>query len=1064
MQKKVLFSILLCFSFAMAFAQNKIIKGKVFDKATGKGLGNVNVLVNNQKGGTSTKEDGSYSISVGKNGTTLLFSYVNYESQTILIENKTEIDVKLIASTKTEEEVVMIGYGTQKRTNVTGAVAKYDNKNLEETPSARLDQALQGKIAGVQVQNLTSEAGGDVKVQVRGLSSINASAAPLVVVDGHPVPDGLAFVNMADVQSVEVLKDAASASIYGSRAANGVILITTKSGKVNKTRYSLKSSVGVKQAYELYDVMTSSEYTNLLYYEAALRAQDPAWTGATNLITPNERAAYIIENTIRGGQATDWQREVIRTAHTQNLQLSVSGGNNAVKYYLAGGYQKDQGMMTNSEYDRYNVKAKVDIELSKKLSINFNINPSLITRERPATPYTDFVRFQSYLPVYLDENTASFVRAGGVYPNVKAGEFAQARYFNGRFYNGLMPDGSFYTSTVALTPFSTANNTPKSVLETRNINQKDYRVTTGMDINYKISKSLSFKSLGSVYVNYTDGLDFTKSNSSREGDINQGIYTNRLYTDLLNENTLNFSKRFKQHTVDAVVGFTAQKTIQNSSQITGYGYPSDNITTLNTASIKDQNSINTFTNRFSTLLISGLSRISYSYSNKYLVSASIRADGSSLFAPGRQWGYFPSVSLGWVASKEKFLQNADWLNNLKLRASKGTTGNNAIVPFAFLDLLTASNYNYGAGTGTLGVGQAPVLSVLSDPELTWELTNQTNLGLDISILKNKINLTVDAYESKTKRLLLQQGAMAITGSQFTWNNIGRLQNRGIEIALNTNQVRTKNLSWSTTANYSMNRNKLINLGDDSFLQGNGERSEVYRNQVGKPFVEYFGYKTDGVWLSAAQITADTSKGLRSTLSNYFQPGGIKIVDLNGDDTIDVRDRTVLGNPNPDFIFGITNNFTYKAFDLMFLIQGSIGGELVNGDMFYNENRRYNRNFINNRWISPGNPGDGQTPYSTSGIQPLLTDYTVEDASYYALREILVGYTLPKKFTSKAKLNSMRIYFSAQNVFFKSADGYRGVNPESRNKSGIYASPLIDGYQRGAFPINKTYLIGLDLDF
>lgn len=1067
MQKKYLLSILLCLGFVNAFAQSKVIKGKVTNKTTGKAIANVNVLADNQKGGTATKEDGTYSITVSSKSTTLIFSFSSFESQTVVIDNKTEIDVQLAANTKIEDEVVVIGYGTQSRSQVTGAVAKFENKNLEETPSARLDQALQGKIAGVQVQNINSEAGGDVKVQVRGLSSINANAAPLVVVDGHPVPDGLAFVNMADVQSVEVLKDAASASIYGSRGANGVILITTKSGKANKTKYSFKSSTGVKQAYELYDVMTTSEYTNLLYYEAALRAQDPSWTTAPNLITTNERAAYIVENTLRGGEGTDWQREGIRTANTQNIQLAVSGGNSTTKFYISGGYQNDQGMIYNSEYKRYNVKAKVDVNLSKKLSLSFNINPSLITRERPSTNYTNFVRFQSYLPAKLNETTAAFVRAGGVYPNVQSGDFAQAAYFNNRPYSGFMPDGTLFTSTGNLTPFSTTNTTPKWVLETRKNNQSEYRLTNSLDLEYKISKSFSFKSLGSVYINYRDGLDFAKTGSNVLGDINQGIYSNRLYTDLLNENTLSYNKRVNKHSINGVVGFTAQKTSENLSQITAYGFPSDNITTLNTASIKDQDANNTYNTRISTLLISGLSRMSYSFDNKYLVSASIRADGSSLFAPGGnyQWSYFPAVSVGWVASKEKFLQNVNWLNNLKLRASQGATGNNAIVSYAFLDLLTAANYNYGAGNGSLAVGQAPLLTTLSDPRLTWETTNQYNLGVDLSVLKNVINISVDAYQSKTNKLLLRQGALAVTGSQFTWNNIGSLQNRGLEIAINTNQVRKKDMTWSTTANYSMNRNKLLSLGDDKFLTSTGERSEVYRNQVGRPFVEYFGYKTDGVWLSQAQITDAIAKGLRSSIGNtIFVPGGLKIVDVNGDDTIDVRDRVVLGNPNPDFIFGITNNFTYKAFDLMFLVQGSVGGELVNGDVFYNENRRYVRNYTDNRWISPANPGDGKTPYSTVGVAPLITDYAIEDASYYALREVLVGFTLPKTFAAKAKLSSMRVYASAQNLFFKSADSYRGVNPEARNTGGAYSTPLISGYQRGGFPINKTYLIGLDINF
>lgn len=1048
----------------IASAQKKQITGKVTDNASGLPLSGVSILADKGKGGGSTKADGSFSIDVDAGAKTLIFSYVGYAPQTVALDGKEAINITLSQAIASGDEVIVVGYGTQKKSSVTGAVSKYKNDRLEETPVSRLDQALQGKIAGVQIQNVSSEAGADPKVTIRGSSSINAGASPLVVVDGHPVPDGLAFVNMADVESVEVLKDAASAAIYGSRGASGVILITTKSGKSNRPKYNIKYSNGIRKAYELYPMMTTTEYTKLLFDEAALKATDPSVPPLTanQIASTAERGAYIIENSLRGGESTNWQKEAIRTANVQNIQMNVSGGNKDVRYYISGGYQNDQGMMYHSEYERFNIRSKMDAQLGKKIKLSININPSYNKRERPSVNYIDFVRFQSYLPVYLNEDLAAFVRQDPQYADIKAGDYAQARYFNSRVYSGLMPDGSNWVNTSSVSPFNTSNNTPKSVMETRSINSNEYRAISSADLTVNIIPGLDFKTMASAYVNYSNGLDFAKRNSNRAGDINKGVYSSRLFIDLLSENTLNYTKNIDDHSFSVLAGFTSQKTTINQEQTTGLDYPSDNITTLNTALSIDQ--ANTFNTKNQVGLLSYLGRITYGFRDKYLLSASYRADGSSYFAPGNKWGKFPSVSLGWVASKEKFLQNINWLSSLKFRGSYGATGNNRIVDFAFVDLLYAANYSFGAGTGATTIGQVPSRDILSNANITWERTFQYNGGVDISLFRNAISMSLDVYQSKTDQLLLQQSAMAFTGVPQTWNNIGRIKNNGIEFEISSNNIRTKNFKWTTTANISHTENKVLELGGEAFLLNQGERTELYRNKIGDPLIQFLGYKTDGVWLSQAQIDEAKSKGLTSNLSNVFVPGGLKLVDVNGDSKIDVDDRTVIGNPYPDFTWGIHNSFNYKGFDLGFLIQGVQGGSLVNGDANYNETKRYNKNYNQNRWISPMFPGDGKTPYSTNGFNWMLTDYVVEDASYYALREVLFGYTLPANWTKKARLSSMRLYFSAQNLYFHSASGYRGINPEARNDSGPYSTPLVNGYQRGGFPMPRTFLFGVDLNF
>ena len=1068
----------------LTFAQ-KTITGKVTDKNTGEPIEGVNVLTVDKKGGASTKSDGTYSVSVKTNSSTLIFSYVGYNIQTVSIDGNSTINVSLVLSATTNEDVVVIGYGAIKKSSVTGAVSKYKNERLDESPVSRLDQALQGKIAGVQIQNTSSEAGSDPKIQVRGVSSINAGQGPLVVVDGHPVPDGLAFVNMGDVESVEVLKDAASAAIYGSRGASGVILVTTKSGKNDKTKYNLKMSWGSKSPYKVYDIMSTSEYTNLLYQEAALRFSDStAFTqGFTtsqlnnfrnnrgNLATSQEKAAYLLEQGVNGGVQTDWQDAGLRTAQLKNIELNVSGGKGGTKYYISTAYQNDQGMIRNNEYERFNIRSKLDVTLSRKAKLNININPSLITRERPSANFTDFARVQSYLPLTLNAAQVAFIRQNPVNAGVQVGDFGQPRIFNDLPYSGVMPDGSIFTNpaNTAIAISSSLNNSPYSILQTQRITSKDFRILSSADVSYTILPGLVFKSLASVYLTSSKGLDFAKSNSAAAGAVSRGVYTDRIFLDLLNENTFNYVKDFKNHSLNVLAGFTSQKTKIENQQITGLNYQSDNVTSLNTALSIDQNPLATFNGINNIGLNSYLSRVNYSFKSKYLVAASIRADGSSKFAPGKKWGYFPAVSVGWLASKENFLQSVRWIDNLKLRGSYGATGNNNIEDFLFRDQLFAANYPIGAGTGgtgtsSQGLGSSSIIQ--SNPNITWERTFSFNGGLDLSLFKNAITIALDVYQSKTDKLLLRQSALAFTGVPLVINNIGRLQNNGVELEITTNNYRTKNFTWSTSGNIAHTRNKLLQLGNEKQLINIGERQDGYLNIVGGNLIQYFGLKTDGIWLSQADINAALAKGQTSTLSGYFAPGGLKFKDINGDNIIDLNDRTVLGNPYPDFTWGVTNNFNIKALDISFTFQGVQGGKMLNGDAFYNEARKYNRDYTVNRWISPNNPGDGKTPYFTNGYTNAWTqsDYIISDASYFALREVIVGYRLPISKTNKMKINGARLYMSIQNLYYHFASDYIGLNPEARTNTGAYASPLLDGYQRGAFPVNRSILFGVDFNF
>jgi len=1060
---KLLRCLFLLFSFvltASVYAQKKEITGKVTDQVTGEALSGVSIVSGKEKGGTVTKSDGTFTILIGPGIKNLTFSYVGYTAQTIAIEGKTQINVLLASEATTQSEVVVIGYGTQKRSNVSGAVSKYKNERIDEAPVSRLDQALQGKIAGVTVQNISSEAGADPKISIRGISSINAGATPLVVVDGQITPDGLSFINPADVESVEVLKDAASAAIYGSRGSSGVILVTTKKGVADKPRYNFKYTIGQKNAYKRYDIMTTREYVVMLFEEMLNKQSDPTVNQATNTVSTADRAAYLIETELRG-ESTDWQDESLRPGLFQNLQLGVSGGTKGAKYYFSGGYQGDEGMMYKSNYKKINVRAKMDVDLSKRVKMTFNLNPSYATRESPSQNFTNFWRMPGWLPVYHNEATAALARTNPLNAAIKAGDYSHQRHFSNLTYTGTMPDGTTWTGSA--NPGGSAQQNPKSEVDRTDINSHEYRLQSSAELNINILPGLNFKSLASGYLNYTKGLNFSERSANRDGDLNVGVFTNNSNIYLLSENTLNYVKSYGVNDISLLFGVTSERTDINREQTTGLDFPSDDIRTLASAAQLDKS--RTTGTKAVIGLNSFLGRVTYAFKNKYLFSSSLRRDGSSYFGPGNKWGTFPSVSVGWVASKEKFLGNIKWLSNLKFRGSYGATGNNRIVADAWVDLLYGLNYPFGTATGTSNPGLITSSSIIANPDITWERTFQSNIGMDISLFKNKIGITLDVYDSKTEKLLLQQSVMAFTGVPQYWNNLGSLKNTGFELDISSKNIQSKNFKWSTSANLSRNVNQILELGTEAFLLNQGERAEVYRNQVGRPLVEFLGFRTDGVWLSQTQIDEARAKGLTSTLPAIFTPGGLKVVDVNGDNKLDNNDRTVLGNPYPDFIWGLTNNLTFKRFEFSFFLQGSHGGKLINGDPNYNESGRYMRVYNKSRWVSAGFPGDGKTPVSRgTGFNWMLTDYVVEDASYWSLREINFSYTMNPGSISKLGLNGLRFYLSAQNVYFHMAKNYRSLNPEGRFQNGPYGSVLIDGYQRGTFPIPRTFLFGIDINF
>ena len=1063
--------ILICMSTASLFAQVKI-SGTVTDSKKEPLIG-VNIKVADSKNGTITDIDGKYTITVPNKNSVLSFSYIGYRTILQPVGSKSELNISMEEDSKTMDEIVVVAYGTQKKSHLTGAVSSLKNDKLDEIPVSSISQALQGKLAGVQIQNVDPQAGESPLIRVRGMGSISASISPLVVVDGFPIPDGLNSLSMGDVESIEVLKDAASAAMYGSRAAGGVILVTTKSGNVTKPKYQFKMYSGIRTALKLPEMMSTDQYTKLLYNEAALRMKDPAVDGTAatmkyNLITTSEQAAYLIGK-YYSDEPTNWLDEGLRqNGSSQNYQLSASGGDKNIKYFISGNYTSEDGIMKNSNYDKYNLRAKVDLKLSKAVSMGINITPSYSRQEKPVNDLTDYTRYPSWMPVHHNYATAALT-------GKTAGDYAQASDFNGINMSGIGLNGETWDVT-GVSPFNSSNQTPTSIRERTSIVTDDYRLNSNTYLTIDILPGLQFKTSNGVYAQYKEYNKKEQTSASKAGVPNQLTRQTTLHTELLSENTLNYTKKYGDHEIGALAGITIQQTSNKYNQLVGTGFPDEEILSFNYASalIMDSPSINGTTSFYYTeALESFIGRLTYAYKGKYLLSGSVRSDGSSKFSPGHKWGTFPAGSIGWRASEESFLKQYEWLSNLKIRASYGLTGNNNIPQYSDINKLNTSNYVTGTGNGNLIQGLASNDTYLGNANITWEQTAEGNYGLDIGLFNSKLNVTLEYYNSNTIQLLLQQPSMYITGHQTFWNNIGKVNNQGFELELTTTNINTKNFTWKTTGNLSTNKNKLQNYGDRPYQDNFGERSEVYRAIVGQPSIQYFGYKSAGVYTTFEEVAAAKAlKDANGVAFNYakFAPilGGLKVVNTNGDNKLDPSDRVILGSPFPNFTYGLTNTFSFANFDMSFMIQGVKGGKLIDGNLNYNENLRLNTAYTNNRYISPMFPGDGKTVYSntTSGSDLLLTDYAIQDGSYAALRDFTLGYTVPNKIVKILGLSQFRGYFSAQNLVYLMAPGYKGVNPEARRTSGQYSSafPLVDGYQRGVFPLNRTFTLGVEINF
>ncbi|WP_298311540.1 SusC/RagA family TonB-linked outer membrane protein [uncultured Aquimarina sp.] len=1045
--KKIITIVMVVLYHCTVLAQDGItLEGTVTSREDGIPIPGVNVLILGSNAGTTTDFDGFYQLKV-KKGDVVSFSFTGKKTITISIDNQTKIDVALEEEASELEQVVVIGYGVQKKSSLTASVSKLENKNLDELPYSDVSNSIKGKIAGVQIRNTTGNVGDEPEIIVRGIGSISLSSAPLVVVDGFPFDDGLQFINPSTIQSIEVLKDASSTAIYGSRGANGVILVTTKEGKSEKTSYEFKSLSGLKQAARSIDILDAIQFSDLdrnrdqlvENFNAQQENREPNFVNYDNVQIGKRTIAQNI------GGPTNWQDEALRNpARIDNYQLNIYGGGTRTNYLISANYIYDEGLRKDNDLERLNLSARLKSKLSDNLSFDLKINPSYTLTRRSSINFTDTGRYETWIPVRHNQYTSDLT-------GQPLGSFAHALHFRNLNFDYIDPVTGLTENTGNIENlWSSSNFNPISRQEASRRNRFEYRLLANGSVKWKIAKGLTLRSSLGGYVRYRTGEEFFGSDGDRDGET-EGILADQLTVKYINENTLTYNRDFNGHDLGLLFGITYENTTERLSNLRITNFDDETITTLNGGTIIDLD--NTFTLKDETILSSYLARVNYAYKDRYLISLAGRADGFNKFGKNNKYGVFPSVSIGWNVANENFWRNSigNTVNNLKLRSSWGISGSApALFDFLAPTIVDFSNYSLG-NTGGVTTGQGEVDFLQGNPDITWETNTEFNNGIDLGLFNGAVNLTVDYYYKLSEKLLLRQQISNSTGFDEQWNNIGKVQNSGWEFDLSTNLGKGK-LKWQGSANISFNENKLISFGGSERAINNGERTDQYITRVGEPYIQFYGYRTDGIFQTAEEL-ANSPSGITDAV------GGLKRVDVNGDGIINEDDRTVIGDPFPDFIWGFTNTFTYGNLDLNFSFQGSQGGEVVWGEAFYNEVARYGTTYAEDQWFNENIPAS--RPGIRIGVPWLETDYAVQDASYISLREVVLGYSIPTNAANRIGLEKMRVYLSGQNLWYSAADDYLGNNPEGNTDRG---NVLIRGYQRGVTPVQRQLALGLDINF
>lgn len=1014
---------MLLFSISVFAQESYLLSGTIVSEVDKQPVPGVNVIVLNTTRGATTDFDGNFSIQVS-NGEVLQFSYLGYVTQSVIVDGQTSLSISLVEDTSQLDEVVVIGYGTQKKSHLTGAISKVKNEKLDQIAVPRVDEALVGQVSGVQIAATEGEAGSAPTIRIRGTGSITGSSDPAIVVDGLVVDnDFLGNLDMNDVESFEVLKDAASAAIYGSRGANGVILITTKQGKEGKTKFSYNNFTGFKQARQ------SDDY----YFSVAETAEIEL--AATGAISDRTRVKQLL------GVDEDWQDIIFEGGIINSHAFSARGGSKKTKFSASLNYVHDEGVLITDDYKKYAMRLKIDSKVSDKFTIGAQLSPSYSDRRRFDGSTHDILRQTPWLPVYVTEELLPFVnrlRDGAKYANVQVGDYAVQRMFDDFDLNTMQPVESGGTDIS-----NTSNTNPAAKVIERNRNDYKFKLAGSFYAKFNISDAFSFRTTLSGDYQDTKRDRWQGVLASRNGAAaTQLDLSSQRRIHLVTDNILSFDKYIGKHEINAIAGFSAEKWDTTFESTSGQGYQSDLVQTITAA---DPTTVTSTSYELPERLMSVLARVNYAYNDKYLVSLSYRRDGYSAFGPDSKYGNFPAASVGWIASNEDFLSESNVLSSLKLRMSYGVTGNPFFRTgdpltdkFPYLSLLaptTAVIENASPGFNPIN---------LSNPNLQWESSVEINPGIDFGFLNNAITGSIEYYKRTSEDLLIDNPVSSTTGFSSGLVNIGEVENSGFEIELRTRNISKEKFKWSTTILASRNKNELVDFADsDGQIQNvDSKRAAEWINSVGNPISSFYG------WVVDRDIPLEY-------INNPYHPVGgeaqdVYVKDLNGDGIIDDDDKTILGDPYPDFVWSFTNDFKIGSIDLSFMFQGSHGAEIRNmGDQY-----------LFNHFNSSQDFNTATTPNQEFIKEKIFTDDIIQDASYVALRNINIGFTFPESVISKIFLTKARVYASGTNLLYFTASDYTGFNPESINET----SPTTYGYQRAGSPIQQTITLGVNLEF
>ena len=1041
MKMKNIKNILLCTAATLlcitAYSQERIkVRGTVVDE-NGDPLIAAGVSQSGTDNGTVTDADGKYVISVPSDAS-LSFSYISYITQEVAVGGRSVVDIKLRPDNTQLEEVVVIGYGTVKKSDLTGSVSSISDKALKDFKTSSVVEALGGQIAGVNITASDGTPGAGYDIKIRGVGTVNGDSAPLFIVDGFEV-SSIDFLASQDIQSIDVLKDASAAAIYGARAANGVVLVTTKSGKEGLPQISYNGSASYRQLSKRLETIDAYDFVSLQL------ETNPSKYGDTYFKSGNDENGVpykyqSLEDYRDFPDAIDWQKEAFRPTWSQNHDISVRGGTKASQYTLSYSYFDEDGIFVNSGYKKHNARVKIRQEITNWLIVDGSLNYTNSTKTGAGTGGSQLANLIAYRPV------------GGL----KVSQY-DLRHL---MYDPTAAEESNFDSN-RINPIIQAESVDSST--------KQEQWIGNVAATIKFNKHLSFKSAATYNTNYQRRDNFyheTTSNAYRAGGP-FGETTMARNKRWQISNTLTYQNRFKKkHNLNLMLGHESAGTGYESLLGQSKDFPFENFGTDNLGLGATPSKVNT--TRTKSMRLSFFARGFYSYDDRYMLTATFRSDASTVFSPKHKWGFFPSFAASWNMKNEAWLKDVDPISTMKLRAGWGTVGNDRITNYLSIDLYTDSKIGMGTTTYT-----ALTPKQIANYDLRWEGSMTTNIGLDLGFFDNRLNITLDGFVKDTKDLLIQQKLAYVTGFSSQWQNVGKIRNAGVELSISSINFSRRNFSWSTDFNLSFIKNTLVSLqdGTDYIARKSGFNSNFtqddYISYVGSSLGDMYGYVFDGVYqYSDFNMLPDGTLQLKDGVVDLSPrgyapvPGMTKYKDINGDGKITPDDRTSIGNGYPDFYGGITNRFQFYGVDFSFLLQFSAGNDVYNAMRVYlTQSRNERTNMlaeVGDRW-KPANASN-KVPSATGYIPYDISSRFIEDASFLRLKNITLGYTLPEKWTRKIWVNKLRLYVSAQNLFCLTK--YSGFDPEV----SMLSSPLTPGFDWGAYPKSRVFTMGLDIQF